>query len=146
MFSIPRIEEILDQLGYCKYFSTLDLASGYHQVLVDPKDCRKTAFSTALGHFELKRMPFGLIGAPATFQRIMNSILTGLQGIDCFVYLDDIVIYGKNLLQHERRLGGVLEILRRNNLKANTAKCQLLRREIIYLGHKCSEGTLPDPS
>ena len=122
VFPIPRIEEILDQLEYCKYFSTLDLASEYHQVLVDPKDCEKTSFSTALRHFKFRRMPFGLTRAPATFQRIMNSILTGLQGIDCFVYLDDIVIYGKNLLQHERRLGSVLEILSRNNLKVNTAK------------------------
>ena len=85
VFPIPKIEEI--------HFSTL--ASGYHQVLVEAKDCEKTAFSTGLGHYEFKRMPFGFTGAPATFQRIMNSILTGLQGIDCFVYLDDIVIYGK---------------------------------------------------
>ena len=92
-------------------------------------------------------MPFGLTGAPAIFQRIMNSILTGLHGIDCFVYLDDIVTYGKNLKEHEKRLCNVLEVLRNNNLKINTGKCQFLRREIVYLGHKCSEnGALPDPS
>ena len=71
-------------------------------MLVGRKDCGKTAFGTGLGHFEFKRMPFGLTGAPATFQRIVNSILTGLQGIDCFVYLDFIVIYGKNLLESMR--------------------------------------------
>ena len=147
VFPIPRIEEILDQLGHSKYFSTIDLASGYHQVLVDEKAREKTAFSSGYGHYEFKRMPFGLTGAPATFQRIMNSILTGLQGIDCFVYLDDIVVYGKNLKEHERRLCNVLEVLRNNNLKINTGKCQFLRREIIYLGHKCSgNGALPDPS
>ena len=146
VFPIPRIDEILDQLGASRYFSTLDLDSGYHQVLVDEKDRQKTAFSTGLGHYEFVRMPFGLTGAPATFQRIMNSVLTGLQGIDCFVYLDDIVIYGRNLEDHEKRLRKVMEVLRKNNLKLQTEKCQFLRREVIYLGHKCSEkGVLPDP-
>lgn len=146
VFPIPRIDEILDQLGKSQYFSTLDLASGYHQVLMDEKDRGKTAFSTGMGHFEFKRMPFGLTGSPATFQRIMNSILTGLQGLDCFVYLDDIVVYGKDLEQHERRLRKVLQALRRSNLKLNPDKCHFLRREIIYLGHKCSkQGVSPDP-
>lgn len=81
-FPLPRIEDILDMLGNSEFYSTLDLASGYHQVLVDEKDRPKTAFSTPLGHFEFKRMPFGLTGAPATFQRIMNHILTGLHGVD----------------------------------------------------------------
>lgn len=145
-FPLPRIEEILDQLGHSRYFSTLDLASGYHQVLVNKNDREKTAFSTGLGHFEFKRMPFGLTGAPATFQRIMNFILTGLQGIDCFVYIDDIVIYGKSLEQHNDRLSRVLSQIRKHNLKLQTEKCNFLCREVVYLGHKCSnEGALPDP-
>lgn len=144
-FPLPRIEDILDQLGKSEYFSTLDLASGYHQVLVDPRDRPKTAFSTPLGHFEYKRMPFGLSGAPATFQRIMNHILTGLQGIDCFVYLDDIVIYGASLNQHNKRLERVFRQLQKYNLKLQTDKCKFLCREVTYLGHHCSkEGALPD--
>lgn len=147
VFPIPRIDEILDQLGNSRYFTTLDLASGYHQVLLDEQDKEKTAFSTDKGHFEFNRMPFGLTGAPATFQMTMNTILTGLQGLDCFVYLDDIVIYGRNVADHERKICNVLSRLRENGLKLNTNKCQFLRREIVYLGHKCSEkGALPDPA
>lgn len=146
-FPLPRIDDILDQLGHARYFTTLDLASGYHQVLVDQKDREKTAFSTPVGHFEFKRMPFGLCGAPATFQRIMNYILTGLQGIDCFVYLDDIVIYGNNLKDHNDKLVNVFTKIKEYNLKLNTEKCNFLCKEVVFLGHKCSEnGALPDPS
>ena len=74
VFPIPRSEEILDQLGYCKYFSTLALESGYQRVLIEPKNCEKTAFSTELGHFEFKRMSFGLTRMPAMLQRIMNRV------------------------------------------------------------------------
>ena len=146
IFPIPRIDEILDQLGHSRYFTTLDLASGYHQVLVREEDRCKTAFSTGIGHYEFVRMPFGLTGAPATFQRIMNCILSGLQGKDCFVYLDDIAIHARNLKEHELKLQRVLQVLRDSNLKVQTEKCQFLRKEVVYLGHVCSEkGVLPDP-
>lgn len=147
VFPLPRIEEILDQLGHSRYFSTLDLASGYHQVLVEEHDRQKTAFSTNLGHYQFKRMPFGLAGAPATFQRFMNHILTGLQGIDCYVYLDDIIVYGRNLEDHNKKLINVFDRLRYNNLKLQPRKCHFLRKEIVYLGHSCSaDGVKPDPS
>ena len=146
-FPLPRIEDILDQLGNSRYFTTLDLASGYHQVLVDKKDREKTAFSTDYNHYEFKRMPFGLTGAPATFQRIMNNVLAGLQGFKCFVYLDDVVIYGRNLEDHNSKLLQVFERLRENNLKLQPEKCRFLQREVIYLGHKCTENeAFPDPS
>ena len=82
----PNITNILDQLGCAKYFTVLDLASGFHQIGVKPKDRHKTAFSTPFGHFEFTRMPFGLKNAPATFQRIMDRILSGLQGVELFIY------------------------------------------------------------
>ncbi|XP_034946183.1 uncharacterized protein, partial [Chelonus insularis] len=88
-YPLPNITDILDQLGGSMYFSVFDLASGYHQIKMDPKDSHKTAFSTPQGHWEFKRMPFGLKNAPATFQRLMDTVLTGLQGISMFVYLDD---------------------------------------------------------
>jgi len=74
--SFPNITDILDQLGNAKYFSTLDLASGYHQIPMHEEKKKKTAFSISYGHFEFNRMPFKLKNAPATFQRLMNSVLT----------------------------------------------------------------------
>ncbi|KAM0724355.1 Retrovirus-related Pol polyprotein from transposon 17.6 [Formica fusca] len=146
-FPLPNITEILDQLGNAKYFTTLDLASGYHQIPMAEQDKQKTAFSTPYGHYEFNRMPFGLKNAPATFQRLMNSILTGMQGLKCLVYLDDIVIYGASLEDHNKRLKEVLQRLRENNLKLQPDKCEFLRKEVIYLGHIISEnGISPDPS
>lgn len=146
-YPLPRIDDILDQLKDAQYFSTLDLASGYHQVLVDPQDRQKTAFSTSFGHFEFKRMPFGLKGAPATFQRLMNQVLLGLQGIQCFVYLDDIVTFSKTLDEHITKLRTVFERLQEANLKLQPQKCFFLQKEIVYLGHLCGvNGCQPDPS
>lgn len=84
---MPRIEDILDQLGNSKYYSTMDLESGYYQVLVKEEDREKTASSAPYGHFEFLKMPFGLTNGPVTFQRMMNIALSGLQGIECLVYL-----------------------------------------------------------
>lgn len=146
-YPLPNITEILDQLGNSKYFSSLDLASGYHQVTMSQKDQQKTAFSTPFGHYEFNRMPFGLKGAPATFQRMMNSVLTGLQGFKCFVYLDDVIIYGKTLDDHNSKLKSIFERLRTHNLKLQPDKCEFLRHELNYLGHVITEeGTVPDPA
>ncbi|KAM0731590.1 Retrovirus-related Pol polyprotein from transposon 17.6 [Formica fusca] len=107
----------------------------------------KTAFSTPHEHYKYNRMPFGLKNAPATFQRLMNSILIGIQGIKCLVYLDDIVIYGASLQDHNKRLIEVLRRLRENNLKLQPDKCEFLRKEVTYLGHIITEnGISPDPS
>ncbi|KAL4101311.1 hypothetical protein QTP88_021331 [Uroleucon formosanum] len=146
-FPIPRIDEILDQLGRSRYYTTLDLASGYHQVPIRPQDCEKTGFSTDKGHFEFVRMPFGLCGAPSTFQRLMNNVLTGLNGTKAFVYLDDIIIYAVDLVQHEARLEEVFQRLREFNLQLQPSKCQFLRHEVVYLGHLITDaGVKPDPT
>jgi len=146
-FPLPNITDILDQLGNAKYFTTLDLASGYHQIPMAERDKNKTAFSTPYGHYEFNRMPFGLKNAPATFQRLMNSVLTGIQGLKCLVYLDDIVIYGSSLEEHNKRLKEILQKLRKSNLKLQPDKCEFLRKEVVYLGHIISEnGISPDPS
>lgn len=144
-YPLPQINEILDQLGHARYFSTLDLASGYHQIQMDPEDRRKTAFSTTFGHFEFNRLPFGLKGGPATFQRLMNNVLIGLQGIKCFVYLDDVVVYGKNIHDHNAKLEEIFKRLEEHSLKLQPSKCNILFREITYLGHRISEkGIRPD--
>ncbi|KMQ92551.1 enzymatic polyprotein endonuclease reverse [Lasius niger] len=146
-FPLPNITDIEDQLGNAKYFTTLDLASGYHQIPMAEHDKKKTAFSTPYGHYEFNRMPFGLKNAPATFQRLMNSVLTGIRGLRCLVYLDDIVIYGSSLEDHNKRLMEILRRLRKNNLKLQPDKCEFLRKEVIYLDHIISEnGIILDPS
>lgn len=145
-YPIPNIAEILDQLGKCKYFSTLDLASGFHQINMSPDDSPKTAFSIPTGHYEFTRMPFGLKNAPSTFQRLMNSALSGLQGIQCFVYLDDIVIYSFDIPSHIDNLTNVFSRLRQFRLKLQPDKCEFLRKEVSYLGHVITDkGVKPNP-
>jgi hypothetical protein len=114
---LPDIAEILDQLGQSKYFTCLDMIMGYHQIELEPGEGPKTAFSTKQGHWEYKRLPFGLKTAPATFQKMMNSVLSGLTGTRCFVYLDDIVLYAKSLADHNGKLREVLDMLRNYQLK-----------------------------
>jgi len=92
-------------------------------------------------------MPFGLKNAPATFQRLMNSVLTGIQGLKCLVYLDDIVIYGPSLVEYNKRLTTVLHRLRDSNLKLHPDKCEFLRKEVFYLEYIITEnGISSDPS
>lgn len=134
-FPIPNIEEILDKLGRCMYFTTLDLAKGFHQVEIDERDTHKTAFSVEGGHFEFLRMPFGLKTAPATFQRLMNNILGDLVNKVCLVYLDDIIIYSTSLQEHLISLRQVLDRLANANLKIQIDKCEFLKRETTFLGH-----------
>lgn len=144
---LPNITDILDQLGGMQYFSTLDLSSGFHQIEIKEEDKEKTAFSTPEGHFEYVRMPFGLKGAPATFQRLMNEVLRGLIGSICFVYIDDIVCYGKTLKESIENLESVFKRLRDHKLLLNAGKCSLLHASVTYLGHIISrEGVSPDPS
>lgn len=145
-FPIPRIDEILDQLGRSRYYTTLDLASGYHQVPIKSEDRGKTGFSTDKGHFEFIKMPFGLCGAPSTFQRLMNNVLMGINGTRAFVYLDDVIIYATDLQEHEMKLREVFSRFKKFNLQLQPAKCQFLRREVVYLGHLITEqGVKPDP-
>ena len=99
-YPLPRIDDTLDSLRNSKWFSTLDLTSGYWQVEVNPEDCSKTAFCTSEGLFEFKVMPFGLCNVPATFQKLMDLVLSGLQWVSCLVYLDDVVVFGKSFEEH----------------------------------------------
>lgn len=145
-YPLPNITEILDQLGSAKYFSVFDLASGFHQIQMDDRDAPKTAFSTPYGHYQFQRMPFGLKNAPATFQRLMDQVLTGLQGNELFVYLDDIVLYSSSLREHAIKFERLAARLRAANLKLQPDKCEFLRKEVMYLGHIIGEdGVRPDP-
>lgn len=145
-YPLPNITDILDQLGRSKYFSTLDLSSGFHQINVQEDHKERTAFSTPYGHYEFNRMPFGLKGGPPTFQRLMNTVLSGLQGLKCFVYLDDIVVYANSLTEHQEKLKVIFDRLREHKLLLNADKCEFLRKEVNYLGHVITDkGLAPDP-
>lgn len=144
-YPLPNITDIFDKIGRSTYFSTIDLASGYHQIEVNEADRQKTAFSTQSGHYEFKRMPFGLKTAPATFQRAINNVLRGLQGLHCLVYLDDIIIFSSSLQEHIEKLKKVFDRLRLYNLKVQLDKSEFLRKEVLYLGHTITgEGLKPN--
>ncbi|XP_062415795.1 uncharacterized protein LOC134107860 [Pungitius pungitius] len=134
-FPLPRIEETLTNLTRAEWFSTLDLASGYWQVEMDPQDREKTAFTTPLGLFEFERMPFGLCNAPATFQRLMQQCLSGQMAESLLVYLDDIIIYSPDFSSHLQHLDEVIQRLLRHGLKLQLDKCKLLQQEVKFLGH-----------
>eukprot|EP00731_Ephydatia_muelleri_P003528 Em0001g3528a len=132
---LPRIDETLDMLGGAKWFSTLDLASGYWQVEMEPEHKEKTAFSTPFGTYQFKVMPFGLSNAPSTFQKLMEMVLAGLHWTTCLVYLDDIVIFSTTVEQHLSRLRDVLARLKKAGLKLKPSKCHILKKCVHYLGH-----------
>lgn len=145
-YPIPNITDILDKLGKCQYFSTLDLASGFHQIELAKKDIHKTAFSVEGGHYEFLRMPFGLKNAPATFQRVMDNILREHVGVICLVYMDDIIIYSTSLQEHLINISKVMETLRKHNLKIQIDKSEFLQKEVAFLGHIVTpEGVKPNP-
>jgi len=145
-FPLPRIDDIFDQLSGNVWFSTLDLKSGYWQVKIDSKDKEKTAFSIGNGLWQFNVMPFGLCNAPATFQRLMEKVLQGLLSKICLVYLDDIIIFGKNFDEMLNNLKIVFLRLRSSNLKINFKKCNLFKKNVRYLGHIISSnGITTDP-
>lgn len=145
-YPLPRIDDALDSLAHAQWFSTLDLASGYWQVEVDPRDKHKTAFITRQGLFEFNVLSFGLCNAPSTFQRLMDLVLADLQWTTCLVYLDDIIVFGRTFGEHLQRLDEVLGKLRHANLKVKPSKCALFATQVRYLGHVISaDGIRADP-
>ena len=149
IYPLPRIDDLLDQLGRCKYFSTLDLASGYWQIRVAPESREKTAFVTPQGHYEFLVMPFGLTNAPAVFQRLMQKLLSGLNpeaGPDFVaVYIDDVLVFSQTIEEHLNHLQTVIERIEGAGLMLKPTKCRFARQEVEYLGHVVTpEGLKPD--
>jgi hypothetical protein len=146
-YPLPRIDDIFDSLGQAKWFTSLDLASGYWQVEVTPQDREKTAFITSFGIFEFNVMPFGLTNAPRTFQRLMDRVLREEIGRFVHVYLDDINIFSRTFDEHLQHLGIVLRRLGAAGLKLNPEKCEFMKKRLHFLGHVISEDGLgPDPA
>lgn len=134
-YPLPRVDELFDRLQGAKYFSKIDLRSGYHQIRIEPSDVPKTAFRTRYGHFEFLVLPFGLTNAPATFMHLMHQAFRPFLDVFVLVFLDDILIYSKTLEEHEKHVEQVLQVLRDNKLYAKESKCELFRREVEFLGH-----------
>ena len=146
-YPLPKVEELMDRLHGAKYFTKLDLSSGYHQIRLRESDIHKTAFVSRYGSFEYLVMPFGLCNAPATFQRVMNTILR--EGLDKFVlvFLDDILIYSRTKQEHIEHIRDVLHCLQSEKLFGRLRKCDFFRTEVEYLGFDVgAEGIKPSLS
>lgn len=141
-YPIPRMDDCLDSLGEAQFFSTLDCTAGYWQVPLRKEDQEKTAFACHDGLFEWVVMPFGLTNAPATFQRALDIILSGLKWQICLVYLDDVIVFSKSAEEHVRHLDVVLTRLRKAGVTLNLEKCAFFKKEVEYLGHLVCPGQL----
>ena len=130
-YPLPLIDDILALLGKAKYFTSLDLKSGYWQVAMDEKDKEKTAFACHKGLFEFNVMPFGLSNAPAVFQELMSVVLQGCHDFST-AYLDDIMIFSPTLEEHLEHICVIFDRLRKHNLKLKLKKCSFLKSETHY--------------
>ena len=146
-YTLPRIDDTIDTLIGAKYFSKLDLRSGYWQVEMKEEDKEKTAFSVGnLGFFECNRMAFGLTNAPATFQRLMERCMGELNLRECLIFLDDILIFSDTFEEHIKRIEAVFSRLHEHGLKLKPSKCEFFKGSVSYLGHVVSaNGVETDP-
>lgn len=145
-YPIPEITEVLSNLGGNKFFTVVDLKSGFHQIPLKEGDKQKTAFSINNGKYEFNRLPFGLKNAPAIFQRTLDDILRELIGNICFVYVDDIIIFSKDEQSHVEHIEMVFRTLESANMKIQLDKCTFFRREVEFLGFVVSrEGIRTNP-
>jgi deoxyuridine 5'-triphosphate nucleotidohydrolase len=145
-YPLPRIDEIFDSLAGVSWFSALDLVSGYWQVPMSENDKAKTAFITKYGTYQFEVMPFGLSNAPATFQRLMDQVYTGLLWVSVFVYLDDTQVFSKTFEQHLVNLQVAFDRLRTAGLKIKLSKCEFGKRELTFLGFRTGkDGLRVDP-
>lgn len=145
-YPLPRIDMCLDCLAVASIFCTMDLQSGYWQIVLEEKDREKSAFITKYGLFEYTKMPFGLCSAPSTFQRCMELIIREMQWKHLLIYIDDIIIFSQDMEDHFKQLNEVLQRIQSASLKLKHSKCELFQTEVLYLGHVVGkEGIKPNP-
>ena len=141
-YPLPLASELFDATQGARYFSKIDLRTGFHQIRVAEADRHKTAFSTPFGHYEYNVLAMGLCNAPATFMQLMNDTFRSALGKYVLVYLDDILVYSKTLKEHEEHVAAVFEKLRQQRLYAKRSKCELFLAEVDFLGHRLGRGRL----
>jgi transposase InsO family protein len=138
-YPLPRVDETIDSLSGARFFTTLDLLSGYWQVPLTEAAKQKSAFTTRSGLWLFQVLPFGLCNAPSCFERLMETVLAGLQWTTCLVYIDDIIIFGKTEKELIDRMDEVFYRLKQAGLKVKPKKCRLFARKVEFLGHVISE-------
>ncbi|XP_076053569.1 uncharacterized protein LOC143032587 [Oratosquilla oratoria] len=132
-YPLPRIDDVIDDVGSARWVTKLDLLKGYYQVRLTERSRAISAFVTPEGLYEFSVLPFGLRNAPATFQRLMNRLTAGMDGVRC--YLDDIVVFGDTWELHLSRLKSLFAVLAANNLTVNLAKSEFGHARVTFLGH-----------
>ena len=134
MYPLPRIQDILDKFKGASYFTTLDLASGFHQVEMKPEHIEYTTFTTEFGNYFFLVIPFGLMNAPLTFQRLVDQVFTPSEKNFILVYIDDIIIFSRTWSEHLEHIKQTFTRLKEVNLKIKLKKCYFARRSAEYLG------------
>ena len=141
-YPLPRMEDCIDSLGEVRLFTTLDALWGYWQVPIAESDRDKTTFTSYMGTFRCKRMPFGLRNASATFQRALDIILSGVRWKTCLVYIVDVVIFSKTEEERFTQVSHVLTLLAEAGVKLKLKKCFFFHQRVEYLGHVITPGRL----
>ena len=139
VYPLPRIDATLDLMGGSAYFTAFDLTAGFWQVGMKPEDAEKTAFVTPDGLYEFTAMPMGLANSPATFQRLMHSVLAPLGVEYAMAYLDDVMVHSKRWEDHLRHIENVLMCVKKAGLCVKLKKCSFGAARTNYLGHVISE-------
>ena len=145
-YTLPKIDDLFNQLKGASVFSKIDMRSGYHQLRIKDVDVHKMTFRTRYGHYEFLVMPFGLKNAPGAFMDLMNRVFRPYVDQFVMVFIVDILVYSKDREDHYTHLRAVLETLRKEQLYAKLSKCEFVLREVPFLGHIISEeGIRVDP-
>ena len=131
---LPVLGETVSTLHGSKYFSVIDCYSGFWQIKIADEDKPKTPFSTS-GHYQFQRLPYGLSNSPASFQRLMDIVLRNLTGTECYVFIDDVILFADTIEEHACRLKHVLQRFEKAHLQLQPGKCVFAQSQVQYLGY-----------
>lgn len=137
-YPLPRFEETTSTLAGSRLFTVLDCYAGFWQINIKEDHREKTGFSVPSGHYEFNRMPYGISNSPASFQRLMDNVLRNLIGPECWIFIDDVLIFSDTVEEHARRLSNVLGRFEKANLQLQPSKCDFAKDQVSYLGYTLS--------